>query len=1194
MYFEIEPDEISHLGPKFHVFMRRLLRAEVERCEGEPASLAITTRANDPDGGADAMLQYSPPLPSRWLPPAPVVFQFKSGDIAPRDIENEVAKDEPKGALAEGGSYCIAVGRELAPPQLNNRQKRLAQSVCNVNPAAEHRFYHAEQLAEWANELPTLVYWFRDCTSLLTFEQWASLAEYSNPFVADGRETTLDAIQTWLDDDARTCLALEGLSGVGKSRVVLEALRATASEVVYADHPDALQHSDFWRWVTGGDSHKAVLVVDQCDSQDAVATLKRRADVHQRVKLLTVQTVEELTSPSDVAWHVDKLDEKAMEEVLKQAAPGLSHEARSYVVDVSEGYVNLAIQIARALQELPRPYTVDLVRQRGVRGVLNRLMPSRDLRRTMGALSMMRRVGFEGEVRPELETLADTLRLSIQDMEHAAGRMKARGLVRKAGRYRRVTPKILAVALAEETVEAHSCVLHTLIRMLPNDRAKEAFVDRLADLTGREEVRRFCEWALGEGGLFPDMEDLRGDGSAWTFRRLAAGAPEVALARLEGFILTAALDDLRGWMSWRPEVVWLLRELARPAATFERAANLLLRLAEACGDEFGVGAGDAWTSLFQTFFSGTEVPPLDRYCLLEQALSPTSSPERKQHALSALRKILTVHETGSGPGTPRGAMPPDVWQPRTWGDCFEAKKAALPVLDIALADPEVREQAETVLLEAARLLGRMPNIDVDILERLQRLPRMTQKRRVELRDVLERALDPECSHVSDEGRRLAQTLYEEVNGCEFGDRLRRWVGTWSHSDWRAHYDKGKGVTAKSEELAQEAVAEPTRYFPEAAWLTTLEAEYAVAFARALGKADTEHLWLRALLEAPDEGRQVGVVGAYLIGRWMHGDRGWVAEVINEWMGDEQVPAAFVLEVVRQLPPSEQHVDRLLLLVQQGRLQHSDLVSLSWGPYREEASVAEFRRITEFILSGDDPGSLNGLLMMLSWRLEARPEDAHGLEQVCLTAIAGVPGIKRNDMSGYHFSKIAEHYLHSHVMAIAEVAAAVLDEKSFAYAEDHFLQTLRRAAQLAPREVWHLVGPRLLSEDGLRLRLSLRGNILDAFPAEVLLDWVDAHGDVALHSVASLLELAESPLSPLTRALLERYGGRREVRSTLLASLMSGAFVGHTSEWMATKRAAAETWLNDGTPNVRLFAQEAIEMLDADIARHRQAEEEEWV
>lgn len=1194
MYFEIEPEEISRLGPEFSIFMRRLLRAEVERCGGDPVSLDITTRTSDPDGGADAVLTRPLQQPSRWLPASPVVFQFKSGDIAPRDIETEVSKPEPRRIIAKGGSYCLVIGCELTPPKLRNRRERLEQAVSQGNPAAECCFYHAEQLAEWANEFPSVVLWLREGASLLSLPQWAALPEYLNPFVADGREATIDAIRTWLADDTRTCIALEGLSGVGKSRVVLEALRDTASGVVYADHPDALQQSDFWRWITGGDARRAVLVVDQCDNPEVIAALKRRTDVHQRVKLLTVQTVEELTSPSDAALHVDKLDEKAMEEVLKQTAPGLNHEARGYVVDVSEGYVNLAIQIARALQELPRPYTVDLVRQGGVRGVLDRLMPRVDLRRPMQALSMMRRVGFEGEVRAELEVMCNTFDLSSMEIEHAAATMKRKGLVRKAGRFRRVTPKILAVALAEETVEAHPSVLHTLMQSLPSDRSKEAFVDRLADLTGREEVRRFCEWALAEGGLFPDLDDLRADGHAWTFRRLAAGAPEVALARLEGFVLRAELDDLRGWVSWRPEVVWLLRELARPAATFNRAANVLLRLSEACGDEFGVGAGDAWTSLFQTFFSGTEVPALDRYYLLEQALSPESSTAQKQLALSALQKIFRVHETGSGPGTPRGALPPDMWHPRTWGDYFEAKRAALPVLDIALSDRAVWEQAETVLLEAARLLGQVPHVDVDILERLQRLRRTTQKRRVELRDVLEKPLDPECPHVSDEGRRIAQTLYAEVTGSGFGDRLRRWVGTWTHSDWRTHYDKGKGLTAKCEELAQEAVATPGGHLQEAAWLMTHEAVHAVAFARALGAMDTDRVWFQTLIKAPDAGRQASVIGAYLMGRWASGDEDWVADVVDGWMADEDVPAIVILEVVRQLPPAEEQVDRLLLLVRQGRLQPCDLVSLAWGTYREEAPVAEFGRIAEAILAGDDPDSINGLLMMLSWRLEARPEDAPKLEQVCLAAIARVPDIKRNDMCGYNFSKIAEHYIICHFKKIAEVAVAVLDEKSFAHAEDHFLQTLRRAAQLGPSEVWQVIGARLLTEDGLRFRLSLQGKILDAFPPRVLLDWVETHGDVALRCVCALLKLEYGQLSPLAHAVLERHGDRREVRSTLMASLMVGTFVGDISEWMATKRAAAEVWLNDGNPTIRLFAQEAIDMLDADIARHRQAEEEEWV
>ena len=154
-------------------------------------------------------------------------------------------------------------------------------------------------------------------------------------------------------------LRLVGLSGIGKSRLVMEAL-CSADEgagyltniVLYADESEvggAAISRDVQSWADTGE--RAIVVVDRCppESHETLSRIVSRSS--SRLSLVTIDNEIPSGTPDKGTVKIEPAQDSVIEAVINQVSPGLPSEDQRRLVGFSKGYPGIAISISQAWTE---------------------------------------------------------------------------------------------------------------------------------------------------------------------------------------------------------------------------------------------------------------------------------------------------------------------------------------------------------------------------------------------------------------------------------------------------------------------------------------------------------------------------------------------------------------------------------------------------------------------------------------------------------------------------------------------------------------------------------------------------------------------------------------------------------------------------------------------------------------------------
>ena len=828
----IQSTEISALEQRELVeLMNRLLYLECLKLGVDPENINTTLQTTWSDGGVDAGIS-NVPAGSRWLPEGESVWQSKSGKaLSSTRLCKEFDKIGVQDALKRGGSYVVFMsGSVHAGDQRNgkngsiiedgqrNRQIAL-QEYCKQQGFATDRckIVYASQIAEWANEYPAVVLDFRRdvVVGLLTWEKWSGAKNYQENFVSDpGRTTIIQTFQDLLIPKAqeKRFLRIEGLQGVGKSRLALELFRDTPLRhtVLYAAQPSVIK-DHLWSYLQTN-SVTITLVVDECDYPEHRNLLDKVDSCGTSVRLLTVGPRSSRTKPVSFETEfvtLDQLEAGAMNELLKKTFPGLPDDLKQYVTDLSSGFVKLALNLARAVSSSKTRQSVsELTSHLDIKHLLSTMLPDRQDRNAMGVIALLERVGWEDELADEGKALCRHLKVNWEDARVRIAEIETRtGLVERKGRYRSVTPHLLAIWLTagvletigtQEFMRIHSDVLK------PERRA--GFEYRVRDLGENDLTRALLVSLFGPSGLFPTLESIEGPDASRFLRLLCTAHPQEGIQALERLILSSNETQLRATVHGRNDLIWTLRALAWRDDLFERAAQLLLELAITEGGEYhtGMPASVEWLGLFRIYLGGTSAPFARRLNMLRETLA-SGDTAKQILAVKSVEVIFSIQEFRDNDITVLGGAPlPDEWHPSNFMEATGIRRDALDILRDALKDgkPEVQASVIEVLQDIARAAV-LDGLADNYLEIVRSLEISDFDLRRKVRHGLDSVLEFERKYLTPEQQNECKNLSEEIAGNGFSDRLRRYFGPRIRGDQpdyrlgfeeRAAYPLGKSGT----------------------------------------------------------------------------------------------------------------------------------------------------------------------------------------------------------------------------------------------------------------------------------------------------------------------------------------------------------------------------------------------------------------
>lgn len=818
--FEVASEDVSRLkAPEFITLVGKLLSAEAQESDIPLDGIHISCETSAPDGGEDARIEWQDgPERTGFLPNRLCQFQMKTGKVGPAQAGNEVldSKKELKPmvreVLEEGGSYIMLCSQPYTEKAIKVRESKILENIRKHLPETEEyqvQFRDSGQIAAWAAGRPPVALWLLKNTqpalvnpSFGDWDHWSRRAEPSgSPWVEDPRlpgfrEKLLSIVRT-----PKGVARVAGPSGVGKSRLALEAFRPTREEknpearlsdlVVYAVESEAgTGEIKKLAWDLVNSKRRSVLVVDCCAEETRVdlAGIAKHSDSH--MSLVTINDeVPRHAEESEDALVVGRGEHSFIEKVVQSVDPSISEMDRWRIVGFSDGVVLCARVISESWNKNGLAASAD--DETLVKKFIGRDDPESD--RLYKAAMLIGAFG-EVSVKPHgdrLVQLAAELQggISVKDFHDAVTELKRRGIVSRYGDSVILRPEHIAIKLAKLQWE------------LWNEILDETFPEALIRKTApRFSTLNTTETAIGVARKICRRMDL------WFPREKLEENSEVlvplaetnAACALE--VLEKILDPASniGNLSQNADynVIRALGKIAfLPDENFENAARLLLEI------ETFENRNDACEHMSKHILPGARRNPTDMFRHLFPAMlaDTAAGPERRLRVIDEFMDVddnarLTViagallegakpprspflfHRTvtASGPEVHGSRAALESWQPKTDEESLKfldyAKKCASHLVRLAKRNDRTGERAREGL---GRYLGGYV---------LEGWTEEVEKWTEEVADVnpywpeaiksLDKLLMNHSAELSDSVRRKVEALINALNPGELKDRLR--------------------------------------------------------------------------------------------------------------------------------------------------------------------------------------------------------------------------------------------------------------------------------------------------------------------------------------------------------------------------------------------------------------------------------------
>lgn len=1191
-------------------------RALVERF-GHSVVPQITERIVVPDRAIDA--EYtSPPLENATeayglIGPGRTVFQFKYRDVgaqgraaAMNSLRSQLRKD-----FAQGGPVCdrfvLMTNLHLAGAQPHKLRAQLESvPALSCKPIV---IWGAAEIAVRFNQSPHLRHLFFSTGGFCTLDvaEEDLKAAYKTvgwpPFV--GRVHERAAIEEFVKNSTARVMQVVGPRYVGKTRLMIEALKPYGASVLWSSRAEGLLVDHFRDLDTYDEA--TILVVDRCDPS-ATQRILEEAGARQRLKTILICD----GSPSGAGSAkllVAPFEHEETGKLVAELLPKSPWLERSWLRETTGGLPGLILHVAALVDEArisATPPSEEIHRRIGELIEDKYLLPlDADARRALSVASLLPILGMEGEPGKEADAISRALGLDPESFSAHVRELESLGLIKRRGRFVEVIPPLLADRVASLALRNPEGMLADLHFSL-DEGAFRRFLHRFRDLPNAREV---TERLLSPSGWFPGVNELVSE--AKHLEILAPAAPLAALRCLErllGPLHAADLQDVEG--DARRSIIWTLENLALRSVTFLGAAQLLLALAEAENESWSNNATGVFTELFHWQHPEVAAPYSQRLAVLRERAAARSARGRAlvAQACGAAFSDLAVglHHAE------RGNLPERPYRPGTWE---EVRQYAASILDLVVGllddeDSDTREAAVNALLASFRPfvtysltdkglaeLGRNALTTLETLGR--RAPNARRRARVvtELELLADRfSQNPQPSPALTEARERTNEILTSLTEGDLQARLWRWAGPPSQKLQLLLGEESAEIARAVNALALHLIRHPTAFENHLDWLTGDEAERRWELFLSLGREDRGQELLQSLLARHRRPGWPQAFSAYIAG-WSVTARPQAEAFLDHLTDSRPDLVTGLVRATSSLAPDSSGVNRILRLLNGGSISRREAIP-ELGPLRwDDLTADDFEKLIRG-LDDSTPETRASLLWPFLRRL-ARDVNltaaTRDLAWAFLQSTVAVPGPRRGhdwDFLAAQLGKTDPERL----LALIE-SVTVLDRNTW--------QSLSLEGELPL--VWRTLTSR--ARPGL-VRLLLRAEMAPQVPpwvgwelervlrpaedADLLLNFAHENGVDAARMIAGVLDAGKEGFWEAARRLLSEWGDDEVVRNRLLAQIGSGTYAGSGVPMVTERLDAARCLLSDSDTRVASWARDVVEFLEDWRRRAERDDREEWI
>lgn len=998
---------------------------------------------------------------------------------------------------------------------------------------------------------------------------------------------------------ADRCACVLGPPGVGKTRLLLEALAAEAAiaqRVRVAAHPNELKNlGEVLRRHPGG-----LLVVDDClplEADDLGKRFRARAhDLPEAFLILLTPASSQADNPVPNTFPLQPLaSAQAQALIAREIGDRADSQDVAALAELSEGYPWFARLLAeqyrhrnRAPQNMREAVTWALVSPREAAD-LDAL--ARRRARAMLAVSLTPNTDWDRLDEQARNDLVKAVQLADwPTLVDASKACADRGLIRRrqGWRFKYVTPQVLEREIinwllgpegspgSRSAVSEHANAY--LDRFIGNMEAlgvSDSVLDGFA-ATLLEELENASSWddLAGLSFLGPQLH--------FVARRL----PRPTLAELSQRVAASDPADLRARSDVRFTILPVVQQLATRRGCFDGAESILFLLAEMHAAP-GSRAQEVWGDLFHVELNATHAGIEHRMNVVSRRVRDPSA-SRRRLALEGVARVLATGQAR------RAADLVDApWPSPTVDEALWARTLAWALLAecIGDSDSEVATKAKELALQELRSMVRF-GLAGDSLRTLRAvLGRFGPRERVALACCLEsiRAYDQKWLGAAERELRELEAALRPTN---FRERLQRHVGAWAPAGRRDDEERA------DVELAELGLHGDAPILQELDWLVSDDAVRGYMFAFALGRADASGVAFDPLQTLARVRRSFAAqqfLGRYVAGMGMAGRMDQVAEAVEVLVRDDALGDAAVLATI-ELETDPPRLAFIVNALQEDRLSHAVVAELGrrrhWLDTRADADV---QLVLDALLGKRSPQRTVAALELAVERAEKRPEALGVLAESLMSCLEQLVGADVDGMADYYWELGAKLLLQrpEYVEPIGDLAvrALAVEEGS----NDHVWKTIHAVAERDIAFVWEplrevLEGDEESAERALVAFRFHRHSF--SWPREAVLDWV-GDSEQRARAIVSVERPYRAELAPVLRALIQRFGPRsRPAREVLYRMESTDGVVSSVAAHDARQLAHAKSWLDDPDPAVREFAGIAVEALTSSYELNVAREEDD--
>lgn len=1253
--FTVGPDHLTQLGTERSVdFFRDLLFAEAQRLALSLHLVEVPSEIHTPDGGIDASVEATPALlESGIIFPATTKYQIKAGDysLGERDKRQEllfsggVLKPRIKACFDAGGTFAVVLLANDSP-NAEDWMAKIREELPDEYKEAKIKIIQQGNLVAALKPFLALSLRVngRSGAAFFTRKEWMQHEQDMIYSLQLGEPQTklLEQLMASLLSEDVAPIRIIGDAGIGKTRIVFEATKdeRISPLVLYTTAENLLRETSFLEMLKRPEcDFHAILVVDECDYDDANSVWKYARPHAGKIRLVTISNDGVAAASEDWRkWAVEGLANDQIAAILNKTYGMPERNAERWAA-LCEGYPRFAHLVGQGVRDNPE----NLNKSPDIEQAINKMIAGRDdegsqnferRKKVLMYLSLFMRFGFGGPFKKDTEVIVELMHEAdpaITQTECARYIKELKDLKLIQGRYTHlITPKILHLRLWHEWWRLHAATfnLEQFVQRLSSELEKW-FVEMFRYAAGSEQTEGLAKELMAEGGPCDKDFFFKNQHLVEFFRILTPLSPHSAMRILQKRLGRMSKDELLELHQGRREIIYSLSDIAVQGELFLDAARMLLQLADAENETWANNATGVFADLFTPVtgeYAPSELGLIERLPILEEALK-SESKNKRMAAIKAIdtslecqmfSRVVPVHDNVF-------EKPVKRWMPATYGDLWNAYKAvwnlAVSYLD-KLPDEEKPELAK-VLLHNSLGVGRINTISPLVVQTLEEL---AQKPYVGKKPVVEKIawfLRYGTKEVKDEAIvKLWRDLQGKLMDSSYSGRMQRFVGMNLLEDI---FDDDGDRTDKNQEeiekLADESLSNPQLLQKELPLLVQHGTDNASVFGYQLGKKDTG-LTVLPMIESSFAGADASsdLLCGYLRALNQREPKK-VAALIEAYSSDERIKTRLAEIVYRADVLTDASAKLVLSLAQEGAIKIADFRLFAFGKVTANLKEETILQWLQWLIEQSGLVSIANAVDII-WAYYLRDDTKRPLpKEITERALTdarwlNVPDSKEIDKSflGGIWAEVAKTFVEQYPENIEAVARFVLhnlgrENTLFDGYDSDGLEALDEAVKVNPGKVWQLVRDELDADDDVSshpyyIRNWLKGGdlrrhgpgLVHMNPDDVF-GWVDENPEdrapQLAYFVPKVLSGPESKNFSWARELLVRYGDKQRVRSALHGSFGTEGWSGPASLHYDSKlkrhvqKKDAET-----NPNVIQWLNEEIEGLDAQIEDAKIREERE--